>query len=154
MSETTSKVVEYTYDEFWIDLPAHWQQTNDGQNGYVLNWSSPEEQASLTISAEFREVPGEVELPMAQVIVASRKESLEKWLQRPLTVLHESIKPNSVKGYNIAFGVDAGEDLIVHYAGYISNRKILHFSLISNRGKEAAAALYRDLTNVLRVKLP
>lgn len=152
MSET--KLVEYTYDEFWIDLPSHWQQNKDGQGDYILNWSSQEEQASLTISAEFREVPEKVELVMAQMLVAARKESLEKALQRPLRLLHEAIKPNAEIGYNVAFGVDAGDNLIVQYAGYISNRKILHFTLVSTRGEEATRKLYGDLLEVLRVKLP
>jgi len=154
MSDTTAKMVEYTYDEFWIDLPAHWQQNKDGRGDYILNWSSAEDQASLTISAEFVDVPGQVELVMAQVLVAARKESLEKAIQRPLTVMHEGIKPNAQIGYNVAFSVDAGENQIVYYLGYISKRKILHFTLVSNKGREAAKKLYEQLANALRVKLP
>ena len=147
-------MVEYTYDEFWIDLPAHWQMNKDGKDDYILNWSSKEEQASLTVSVEFRDVPEGIERPMAQMLIANRKESLERSLQRKVAPLHESIKENAKIGFNVAFGVDAGDNLIIHYAGYISMRKVLHFTLVSNRGREEATKLYRTLTESLRVKLP
>lgn len=154
MSDATDNMVEYTYDEFWIDLPSHWVQNKDGQGDYVLNWSSEKEKASLTISAEFREIPVGTQSVVARMVIANRKESLEKMLGRPAKTILETAKPNAQVGYNVAFALDAGEDVCMYYAGYISNRKILHFTLLTSNGKEATAKLYQQTVDKLRVKLP
>lgn len=154
MNDATDKLVEYTYDEFWIDLPSHWAMLKDGKDEYLLNWASEQDKASLTISAEFREIPLGTQSVVARMLIANRKESLEKGLGRPVKTMYESAKPNAQVGYNVGFGLDAGEDVIVHYAGYISTRKILHFTLMSSRGRDAGSILYQQLVDRLRVKLP
>jgi hypothetical protein len=150
---SNDKLVEYTYTEFWIDLPANWQQTDTGQAN-VLNWHSSEDEASLTISAEFIDIPAGTESVFAATTVVNRKEALEKAMNRPLTILHESSRPHSQVGYDISFGVQVGDEFIVNYAGYVSPRKILHFTLVSKRDKQTAHALYQQLISHLRVKLP
>jgi hypothetical protein len=154
MNDATDKLVEYTYDEFLIDLPAHWVMVKDGKDEYLLNWQSEQEKASLTISAEFREIPVGTQSVVARMVIANRKELLEKTLGRPVTTLHETAKPNAQVGYNVSFGLDGGEDFIMQYAGYISTRKILHVTLVSSRGKFEASKLFQKLVDSLRVKLP
>jgi hypothetical protein len=148
------KLVEYSYNEFFLDLPEHWRQIPT-QEERTLNWHSAVENASVTISADFYEVPEEKASKFADVCVNGRHEAMESLAPGKVTVLQRSIRPYSGGGaLEIAYAAQIPGHTYL-YLGYVSARKVFNFGLTCGPDKFAAADLYNKfMKERLRVKLP
>src|SRR4030095_5141660 len=68
---------EYSYNEFFLDLPEHWRQYLTSEDN-TLNWHSDVENASITVSADFYEVPDEkAAMKFAEVCLSGRHNAME-----------------------------------------------------------------------------
>jgi hypothetical protein len=148
------KLVEYSYNEFFLDLPEHWRQVPTPEDR-TLNWHSAVENASVTISVDFYEVPEEKALKFAEVCVNGRNDAMESLAPGNVMVLQRSIKPYSGGGaLEMAYAAQIPDHTYL-YLGYVSARKVFNFGLTCGSDKFAAGELYNKfMKERLRVKLP
>ncbi len=148
------KLVEYSYNEFFLDLPEHWQLFPTSEDR-TLNWHSPVENASVTISVDFYEVPADKALKVAEVCVEGRNGAMEALAPGKVTVLQRSVKPYSGgDGLEMVYAAQIPEHTYL-YLGYVTARKVFNFGLTCGPDKVAAADLYNKfMQGRLRVKLP
>jgi hypothetical protein len=148
------KIVEYSYNEFLLDLPDHWRQVPAPENN-TLCWASEAANAAITVSIDFYAVPDEKAMEVAQFCVQQRQQALEKLAPGRVTVLRESVKPYSGGGaLELGYAAQIPGSTYM-YLGYVSARKIFNFTLTSGADKLAAAELFnRIVGGWLRVKLP
>lgn len=153
-TKAPEKLVEYSYNEFFLDLPEHWRQWPNPEDN-TLNWHSPVENASVTISADFYEVPDEKALKFAEVCLNGRNDAMEALAPGKVQVLQRSIKPYSGgSGLEMAYGAQIPGHTYL-YLGYVTPRKVFNFGLTCGPDKFAAADLYNKfMKERLRVKLP
>jgi hypothetical protein len=153
-AKVPEKLVEYSYNEFFLDLPEHWRQIPTAEDR-TLNWHSPVENATVTISVDFYEVPDQKALKFAEVCVEGRNGAMEALAPGKVTVLQRSIKPYSGgDGLEMAYSAQIPEHTYL-YLGYVTARKVFNFGLTCGPDKFAAADLYnRFMQERLRVKLP
>ena len=147
-------LVEYSYNEFFLDLPEHWKQypTSEGNS---FNWHSSVENAAVTTSADFYEVPENKALQLAEVCLNGRNDAMEALAPGKVTVLQRSIKPYSGgDGLEMAYAAQIPGHTYL-YLGYVTARKVFNFGLTCGPDKFAAADLYNKfMQGRLRVKLP
>jgi hypothetical protein len=148
------KLAEYSYNEFLLDLPTHWRQIPTSEDN-SLNWRSDVENASITVSADFYQVPDEKAQALAEVCLKSRLEALERLAPSNVNVLSQSIKPYSQGGgLELSFTAEIPGNVYM-YLGYVTPRKIFNFTLVCGPDKFAAADLYnKTMKERLRVKVP
>jgi hypothetical protein len=147
-------LAEYSYNEFFLDLPEHWRQYPNPEDN-TLNWHSPVENASITISADFYQVPDEKALEFADVCLNARHEAMERLAPGKVEVLQRSAKPYSGGGgLELAYAAHLPEHTYL-YLGYVTSRKVFSFGLTCGPDKYAAADLFNKfMKGRLRVKLP
>ena len=148
------KIVEYSYNEFLLNLPDHWRQVRAPENN-TLCWASEAANAAITVSFDFYAVPDEKAMDVAQFCVQQRRQALEKAAPGQVPPLRESVKPYSGGGaLELAYAAQIPGSTYM-YLGYVSARKIFNFTLTSGADKLAAAELFnRIVGGWLRVKLP
>jgi hypothetical protein len=148
------KLVEYSYNEFFLDLPEHWRQYATSEDN-SFNWHSEVENAGITISADFYEIPDEKAHTFAEVCLKGRHDAMEAMAPGQVTVLTRSVKPHS-QGIGLEMSYSAqipGHTYI--YLGYATSRKVFNFGLTCGPDKFAAADLFnKTMRERLRVKLP
>lgn len=93
-TQASEKLVEYSYNEFFFDLPEHWKQHPTAEDN-SFNWHSSVENAAITISADFYEVPDDKALELAEVCLNGRNDAMEALAPGKVTVLQRSVKPYS-----------------------------------------------------------
>jgi hypothetical protein len=148
------KLIEYSYNEFFLELPEHWRQIPTAEER-TLNWHSAIENASVTISVDFYEVPEEKALKFAEVCVNGRNEAMESLAPGKVSVLQRSIKPYSGGGaLEMAYAAQIPDHTYL-YLGYVTARKVINFGLTCGPDRFAALELYNKfMRERLRVKLP
>lgn len=153
-SVVTDKLVEYSYNEFFLDLPPHWRQIPTQDNN-TFNWYSSQEEASITVSADFYEIPEEKAYALAEKNLSSRKETLEISKPGSVSILQQTIKPHSGGvGLEMSFCAEIEGETVYLYLGYVTSRKVFNFTLVSQKDKQAASALFNQIMGNVRVKLP
>lgn len=152
--KSPEKLVEYSYSEFLLDLPEHWQQVA-ASDGTTLNWQSDVDGAAITVSCDFYEVPNEKFSRLAEVCLHARHEAMEARAPGQVTVLSRSIKPYSGGGgLEMSYSAQIPGNTYL-YLGYVTSRKVFNFALTCGPDKVAAANLYNLIMKErLRVKLP
>ena len=152
-SKPKEDLVEYSYNEFFLDLPPHWRQIATSQDR-TLNFQSDRERAAIIVSVDFFEVPDEKALGVAEKTQEFRRQALEQVAPGRVEVLKQSVKPHSGGvGLEVSW-VAQIPDAIHLYVGYITNRKILNFTMICPPDKFAAAELFNKTMENFRAKLP
>ncbi|WP_211440823.1 hypothetical protein [Collimonas humicola] len=154
LKKPPEKLAEYSYNEFLLDLPEHWQQIATA-DGNMLNWQSDVVGAAITVSCDFYEIPDEKSLKLAEVCLKARHEAMEVRAPGQVTVLSRSIKPYSGgSGLEMSYSAQIPGSTYL-YLGYVTSRKVFNFSLTYGPDKVAAADLYNlIMTERLRVKIP
>lgn len=154
LAKPPEKIVEYSFSEFLLDLPDHWREVPTSENN-TLSWASDVAGASITVSADFYEVPDEKAAEVAQLCLSGRHSAMESWAPGEVAVLHESVKPYSGGGgLELTYAAKIPGNTYL-YLGYVSARKIFNFALTCGPDSSAAEQLYNDLVSQrLRVKLP
>jgi hypothetical protein len=153
-TQVPEKLVEYSYNEFFLDLPEHWKQHPTAEDN-SFNWHSSVENAAITISADFYEVPDDKALQLAEVCLNGRNNAMEALAPGKVTVLQRSIKPYSGgDGLEMAYAAQLPGNTYL-YLGYVTARKVFNFGLTCGPDKFAAADLYNKfMQGRLRVNLP
>jgi hypothetical protein len=148
------KLAEYSYNEFWIDLPTHWRQVPTPEDRTVTFFSEVDD-ASITISVDFFEVPDEKAHRVAEKCLESRREALDQMSPGNVNVLNRSIKPHSGGvGLEMNIGAEISGGHVYLYIGYVTTRKIFNFTLVCKSDKFAAAELFNKMMGNIRVQLP
>jgi hypothetical protein len=143
---------EYPYSEFLLELPARWRQ-QPTQEDDTLNFISDRDGAALIISADFYDIPDDKAQALAEQVIASRIEALQRASSQPVQLLHRAIKPHS-GGVGLELSFAAESDHVHLYLGYVTSRKILNFSMVCQPGKQAAVALFNATVPGFRPRLP
>ena len=150
----TEELVDYTYNEFLIRLPKHWRQVPTSEEN-SFNWYSEVDAASITISADFYQIPPEKEQLLAEKCLLSRFEALERVDPGKVTILSQGIKPHSGGvGLEINFNAEVPDKHVYLYLGYVTTRKIFNLTFVCKPDRAAAASLYNKTMESIRVKLP
>jgi hypothetical protein len=152
--QPAEKLVEYSYNEFLLDLPEHWRQYPTPEDN-TFNWHSEVENAGITLSADFYQVPDQKAYELAEVCLKARHDAMEALAPGQVTVLSRSIKPHSQGiGLELSYSAQIPEHTYI-YLGYVTSRKIFNFGLTSGPDKFAAADLFnKTVRERLRVMLP
>lgn len=153
-SQPEEKLYPYDYNEFMLSLPGDWKQVPTAEER-TLNWYSEQEQASITVSVDFYEVPEDKWAAVAEVNLDGRHRALEHASVGPVSVISRSVKPYSGGGgLELSFAAQTSETTYL-YLGYVTSRKVFNFTLTSGAGKTAAVDLYnKTMQKRLRVKVP
>lgn len=148
------KLHRYDYNEFSLSLPEDWRQDLNPEER-TFTWHSAKARASITVSADFYEVPEEKWHEVAEVSLNSRHHVLESSTPGPVSVIARSIRPYSGGGgLELSYAAETPEVTYL-YLGYVTSRKVFNFTLTSKAGKVAAITLYNEtMQNRLRVKVP
>lgn len=148
------KLHPYDYNEFSLSLPGDWRQVPNAEER-TFNWHSERDQAGITISADFYEVPEEKWNAVAEMNLESRHRALESISGGPVNVIARSIRPYSGGGgLELSYVAETPETMYL-YLGYVTSRKVFNFTLTSAAGKAAACTLYNEtMQKRLRVKVP
>lgn len=136
-----------------LSLPLHWKQIPNAEDN-MINFHSKELGAGITISADFHAIPEDKAQLFAEKSIASRLDALER--ATPGTeVFLRTTKPHSAGvGLEMSLAVEAPGKYIYIYLGYVTSRKILNFTLVSESGRDAAAALFNEIVPNFRPLLP
>lgn len=147
------KLVEYSYNEFLLDLPTHWRQLPTPEEN-SFNFYSQIDEASITISADFYAIPDEKAGLFADKCLESRHNGLESQFPGKVEVLRRTAHPHSGgSGIELMYGAEIPGNMYL-YLGYVTSRKILNFTLVCKPERVAAAALFNSLISNFRPKLP
>lgn len=148
------KLYPYDYNEFMLGLPEDWRQIPTAEER-TLNWYSEKEQAGITVSVDFYEVPQSKWTAVAEVNLNSRHQAFENTAAEPVTVVSRSVKPYSGGG-GLELSYVAHSDKTTYlYLGYVTSRKLFNFTLTSGAPTAAAVDLYNEtMQKRLRVKIP
>ena len=145
-------LVEHAYNEFLLNLPAHWRQIPTQEDSF--NYYSEVDKASITISADFYVIPDAKAQACAENCLDGRLQALEKIDSTGVVVLNRTIKPYSGGGA-LEMHFEAELPGIQYlYLGYVSSRKIFNFTLVCEPGREAAGALFDKIMSNIRVMMP
>jgi hypothetical protein len=142
----------YPYTEFLLELPACWRQT-PAQEDDTLHFISDRDGAAIVISADFYDIPDDKAQGLAEQVVASRIEALERASGGPVQLLHRAIQPHS-GGVGLELSFAAETDHVHLYLGYVTSRKVLNFSMVCQPGRQAAVALFNATVPGFRPRLP
>ncbi|WP_374583437.1 hypothetical protein [Pseudoduganella sp.] len=148
------KLAEYSYNEFLLDLPPHWRQLPTSEDN-SFNFYSEKDGASITISADFYAIPDEKAVLMAEACLESRHAAFESQFPGQVEVLRRTARQHSGgDGIEMMYAADAPGQHLYFYLGYVTRRKILHFALVCQPGRDAAAALFNSIVSNFRPQLP
>jgi hypothetical protein len=148
------KLAEFSYSEFLLDLPSHWKQIPTPQDN-SFQFSSDKDEASITVSADFYAIPDEKAALLADQCLSSRHNALEAQFPGQVEVLRRTVHPHSGGiGLELLYAADIPGRHTYFYLGYVTNRKILNFTLVCKPGREAAATLFNAILQNFRPKLP
>lgn len=148
------KLYPYEYNEFLLSLPDEWKQIPT-QEERTFNWYSEKDQAGITVSADFFEVPEAKWAAFAQINLDSRNKAFEEIADGPVTVVSRSVQPYSGGGGLELSYVAHDSRSTYMYLGYVTSRKIFNFTLTCGPDKTAAIDLYnKTMQERLRVKIP
>ena len=148
------KFVEYSYNEFWLDLPEHWKQY-PAPDKNTLNWHSEKEGASIIVSVQYFATPKEKWEELANVIIQSRLDVHEDQYPGQVEVLHRSVKPHSGgEGLEISYAAEAAADTVFIFLGYVTSRKILNLQMVCKPDRHEAARLFNNTMRKFSAKLP
>ena len=148
------KLVEYAYDEFLLALPEHWKQhPTSVENSF--DWQSSVENAAVTVSADFYDIPDGRAMQWAEVCLNGRNKAMEALAPGQVTVFQRSVKPYSGgHGLELAYAAQTPDHKYL-YLGYVTARKIFNFGLTCGPDKLAAIDLFNKfMQERLRVKIP
>lgn len=153
-SVTENPVAEYAYNEFILTLPSHWRQTPTTSDNSLV-WSSQKDRASITVSADFYEVPAEKQQRIAEFCLDERHSALESVATGELKVITRSIKPHSGSvGLEVAYAATIPGATYL-YVGYVTPRKVFNFALTGDGDSPVVIALFnRAMSEWLQVRLP
>ena len=153
-AQPVQKWVEHAYNEFAIDLPAHWELVpNPEENTFTYN--SKTEDASIIISADFYAIPSSLEQATAEKCIHSRLSFIEQQNPGRVEVIHRSIRPHSGGvGLELSYAAEIFDDHMFMYLGYVTSRKILNFNMICKPERAKALALFNATIKSFRAKLP
>jgi hypothetical protein len=144
----------HAYSEFLLDLPASWRQLTTPDDD-TLTFQSDEDGAAIIIAADFHDIPDDEAQALAEQCISSRLGALEDASAGPVQVFQRAIKPHaSGRGLEISFAAHAEGEHVHLYLGYVSARKILHFSMVCPPGKHEAVALFNAVVPGFRPRLP
>lgn len=148
------KLYDYDYNEFLLSLPEDWKQLPTSEER-TFNWYSNEQQAGITISADFLEVPETKWEIAAQVNLDARNQAFEQVADGPVTVVQRSVQPYSGGG-GVELSYVAHDSRTTYlYLGYVTSRKVFNFTLTCGPDKTAAIHLYNKvMQGRLKVKVP
>lgn len=147
-------LVEYSYNEFLLDLPDHWKQLPTPEDN-VFNFYSETEGASITISADFYAIPDDKAGFFAEKCLESRHDAVVAQSSGEIEVLRRSALPHSGgTGIEMMYAAEVPGECVYFYLGYVTSRKILNFTLVCKPGRAAAAALFNAIVPNFRPKLP
>jgi hypothetical protein len=148
------KLIEYAYNEFLLELPEHWKQ-HPSEDANAFNWHSETERASITLSADFYQVPDSKAHALAEFCLEGRHDAMEALAAGQVTVLHRNIKPHSGGiGLEFSYAAQIPEHTYI-YLGYVTSRKVFNFGLTCGPDRSAAADLFNQIVGKgLRVLLP
>jgi hypothetical protein len=147
---------QYAYSEFVLDLPTRWRQVPTREDN-TLNFECDEDGAALVISAEFYDIPDDKAQALAEQCLSTRIKALHAAGSGPVHVLQQSTQPHtSGTGLELSLAAEVGGDAAhVHlYLGYVTSRKVLHFSMVCRPGPQAAVALFNATVPGFRPRLP
>lgn len=148
------KLVEHSYREFLIDLPPQWNQIPTLQDN-TFNYTSEVDQASITISVDFWEIPESKAHVIADKAMESRLRALEQVYPDRVNVLNQSTKPHSGGiGLEMNLVIEVPDENTYIYLGYVTSRKIFNFTLVCKSDTTMASSLFNTIVENLRVKLP
>ena len=148
------KLHEYAYSEFALSLPSHWRQVPTTTDN-ALNFHSQELSASITISADFYEIPEPKAQAIADHCLSSRLNALELVTPGRVQVVQRTVKPHSGGvGLELSLVAEVPGEHVYLYLGYVTPRKVLNFTLVCPPGGQAAAKLYNETVPNFRPRLP
>ncbi|GAB3651134.1 hypothetical protein [Ramlibacter alkalitolerans] len=147
-------IVRHTYNEFSLDLQDHWQ-SYPSPDPKTLNFYSDKTGAAIILSVQFFAVPDEKAEELANVCIDSRIEAHEQQFPGRVKVLTRSVRPHPGGiGWETSYSAEAeGHNLFI-YVGYVTPRKVLNFQMVCNPGREEGAALFNQVMEGFRVKMP
>ena len=149
-----ARLHQYEYSEFLLALSHQWKQLPTAEDN-TLNFHSAELGAGITVSADFYEIPEAKAQAFAEKNLSARIEGLERVTPGRLQVAQRSIKPHSGGiGLEMSLAAEVPAEHVYIYLGYVTSRKILNFTLVCKPGKEAAAALFTEIAQNFRPRLP
>ena len=149
-----AKLVEFSFNEFLLDLPEHWRQVEAPEKN-AINFVSEIAEATIIISIDFYNIPPEKQQGVAEQCVTSRHAAYEDQFPGKVEVVHNSIKKHSGgDGLEIGYAVEIPGKHIFFYLGYVTTRKIFNFTLICKPDRMAAMNLFNQTMQQLRPKLP
>jgi len=150
----SEKLFPYDYNEFLLSLPEDWKQVPTTEER-TFNWLSEKEQAHISISVDFYEVPQSKWAAFAEVNLSSRQKGFETASGGDVTVISRTVKPYSGGG-GLELSYAAHDAKMTYlYLGYVTSRKAFNFTLTYGADTAAAVALYnKTLQQRLRVKIP
>jgi hypothetical protein len=153
-SPAEPKLIEYSYNEFWLDLPEHWKQYPSPDKN-TLNWHSDVEGAAIIVSVQYYATPKEKWQELAEVMVKSRLDAHEEQYPGRIEVLHRSIKPHSGgEGLEVSYAAEAAGDTVFIFLGYVTSKKLLNLQMVCKPDRHEAARLFNNTMRKFSAKLP
>ena len=151
--QPVEQLYEYSTNDFLLDLPAHWKETQSTTDNTV-NFTSNVHDAALIISADFFEIPDSKAHLVADKCLNSRIDALEQLSPSQVNVVRRTISPHSGGGgLELSLAVETPQHVHI-YLGYVTSRKILNLTLIAKPDKYAAAELFNKIVASYQPKLP
>lgn len=90
-TKVPDELVEYSYNEFGIDLPLFWRQIpNSGDN--TIKFVSDQDNTSIIVAADFYDISEDKALGVAQKSIESRLEAHEQQFPGQVELLARSIR--------------------------------------------------------------
>jgi hypothetical protein len=148
------KLVEYSFNEFWIDLAEHWKQYPSSDSN-SLNFHSEVEGASIIVSVQYFAVPDDKAHDIAENNLNTRIQVHEEQFPGRVEVVHRSLKPHSTGvGLEMSYAVDVPGKHVFIYLGYVTSRKIMNLLMVCKPDRHEAARLFNNTMRKFSAKLP
>ncbi len=148
------KLVEYSFNEFWIDLPEHWKQYPSADPN-SLNFHSDVEGASIIVSVQYFAIPDDKAQSVAENNLKTRIHVHEEQFPGCVEVIHRSLKPHSTgDGLEMSYAVEVPGKHVFIYLGYVTSRKILNLLMVCKPDRHEAARLFNNTMRKFSAKLP
>ncbi|WP_170133590.1 hypothetical protein [Undibacterium pigrum] len=153
-AKPVQKLIEYSYNEFLIDLPVHWKPVPSTESN-TITFQSGIEDASIIISADFYDIPPSKAQAVAERCVESRLSVHEQQFPARVEVIQRSIHAHSGGvGLELSYAAAVPGDHMFVYLGYVTPRKILNFTLVCGPDRSKASTLFNATIQHFRPKLP
>lgn len=146
---------DHAYNEFVLSLSDGWRPVPVAQDRTVA-FHSATQGAGVTVSADFFDIPADKAQAMAEKALEARFDALQQATPtKALQVLKRSLKPHSGgSGLELFLAVEAPEEHVTYYLGYVTSRKVLHLTLVCKPDRAAASVLFDEVVGHFRPKLP